>query len=95
MSRLSWSPSALRDVKRLYDFLAPKSRDAARRAAKTIRQGVIMLQKHPEMGHAMEGLPPDFREWVIEFGAGGYVARYSYDGKQIVILGIRHGRESV
>jgi plasmid stabilization system protein ParE len=39
-------------------------------------------------------LPPEFREWAIEFGQGAYVALYRYDGKQVVILAVRHGREA-
>ncbi|HEX9112403.1 MAG TPA: type II toxin-antitoxin system RelE/ParE family toxin [Terriglobales bacterium] len=39
-------------------------------------------------------MPPEFREWVIEFGSAAYVALYHYDGKQIVILAVRHGREA-
>ena len=93
MSRLKWSQQALRDVARLHDFLAPKSRDAAKRAVKAIRQGVKALGKHPEIGRLVEELPPQFREWVIEFGHGAYVALYHYDGKQIVILAVRHARE--
>ena len=94
MTRLKWSQSALRDVARLHDFLAPKSRDAAKRAVKAIRQGVKALGKHPEIGRLVEELPPQFREWVIEFGQGAYVALYHYDGKQVVILAVRHGREA-
>ncbi len=37
---------------------------------------------------------PSFREWVIEFGRGAYLALYHYDGEEVVILGVRHGRES-
>jgi plasmid stabilization system protein ParE len=33
-----------------------------------------------------------FREWVIEFGSGAYVALYYYDGKEVAILAVRHGR---
>jgi plasmid stabilization system protein ParE len=33
-------------------------------------------------------------EWVIEFGSGAYVALYRYDGKVVVILTVRHGREA-
>ena len=60
MSRLKWSQPALRDVARLHDFLAPKSRDAAKRAVKAIRQGVKALGKHPEIGRPVEELPPQF-----------------------------------
>jgi plasmid stabilization system protein ParE len=94
MPRLKWSPGALQDVARLHKFLAPKSTDAARRAVKTIRQGVKALSKHPEIGRPVEELPPEFREWVIEFGHGAYVVLYHYDRKQIVILAVRHGREA-
>jgi plasmid stabilization system protein ParE len=94
MSHLTWFPSALLDVGRLHSFLASKSPDAASRAVKAIRQGVKVLGQHPEIGRPIEDLPPEFREWVIEFGQGAYIALYRYDGKQIVILAVRRGREA-
>lgn len=94
MPPLKWSPQALRDVARLHDFLAPSSRDAARRAVSAIRQGVKLLGKFPEMGRPVDELPTEFREWVIEFGGGAYVVLYHYDDKEIVILAVRHGREA-
>jgi plasmid stabilization system protein ParE len=94
MPRLKWSQAALRDLTRLHDFLAPKSRDAAKRAIRSIRQGVKALAKHPEIGRPADELPVEFREWVIEFGQGAYVALYHYDGKQVAILAVRHGREA-
>jgi plasmid stabilization system protein ParE len=93
MPRLKWSSPTLRDLARLHQFLTPKSEEAARRAVKTIRQGVKALGKHPEIGRTVEELPPEYREWVIEFGQGAYVALYHYDGKQVVVLAVRHGRE--
>jgi len=94
MRRLKWTPRSLRDVVRLHDFLVPMSREAAKRAVKAIRQGVKLLGKHPEMGRLVDELPTEFREWVIEFGNGAYVVMYHYDGKEVVILAIRHGREA-
>ena len=94
MPRLRRSQPAPADVARLHAFLAPKSRDAAQRAVKTTRQGVKALGKHPEIGRPVEELPPEFREWVIEFGHGAYLALYRYDGKEVVILAVRHGREA-
>jgi plasmid stabilization system protein ParE len=94
MPRLKWSPPALADVARLHQFLAPENPGATQRAIKTIRQGVKVLSKHPEIGRPVEELPPEFREWVIEFGQGAYAALYRYDGKQVVILAVRHGREA-
>jgi len=52
------------------------------------------MRKHPGIGRPFEEMPLEFREWVIEFGSGAYVALYHYDGKQIVILAIRHGGEA-
>jgi plasmid stabilization system protein ParE len=93
MPRLKWSPAALRDVIRLLDFLVPKNR-AAKRAVKAIRQGVKALDKFPQMGRPVDELPPEFREWVIEFGSGAYVALYHFDKKEGVILAGKHGREA-
>ena len=47
MPRLIWSPAALRDVERLYRFLADKNPEAARRAAKSIREGMPILRDQP------------------------------------------------
>jgi plasmid stabilization system protein ParE len=94
MPRLTWSQPALLDVARLHDFLAPKSRDAAKRAVKAIRQGMKALGKHPEIGRPVEELAPEFREWIIQFGNSAYVTLYHYDGKHVVILAVRHGREA-
>lgn len=94
MPRLRWTPQSLGDVTHMHDFLAPKSCEAARRAVKTIRQGGKLLAQFPEMGRPVEELPEEFREWVIEFGSGAYVALYRYDSKGVVILAVRHGREA-
>jgi len=39
-------------------------------------------------------MPPEFREWPIGFGDSGYLALYRLDGDDVVILAIRHMRES-
>jgi plasmid stabilization system protein ParE len=92
--RIKWSEPARRDLARLHEFLKSKSRDAARRAVKAIRQGVKALGKHPRLGRPSYELPLEFREWVIEFGSGAYIVLYHFDGKQVVVLAIRHGREA-
>jgi plasmid stabilization system protein ParE len=94
MPRLRWSEAALEDVARLYNFLAPNSRDAASRAIRVIREGIKQLGKHPEIGRPIEGLLPEFREWLVEFGASAYVILYHYDGREVVLLAVRHGREA-
>ncbi|WP_198970957.1 type II toxin-antitoxin system RelE/ParE family toxin [Xylophilus sp. ASV27] len=94
MSRLIWSPQALLDVQRLYRFLASKNIDAAKRAVKAIRQGVKVLGQQPGIGRPIEDMPDEFREWVIDFGDSGYVARYRLNPDEVVILAVRHQREA-
>lgn len=94
MQRLIWTPQALADVQRLYRFLASKNMDAARRAVQAIRQGVKVLTLQPGMGRPIEDLPVEFREWLIDFGDSGYVARYRLDGDVIVVLAVRHQKEA-
>ena len=93
MSRLIWSPAALLDVQRLYRFLAPKNHDAAKRAAKAIRQGVTVLGQQPGIGRPIEDLPHEFREWLIDFGDSGYVVRYRIDSDVVTVLAARHQKE--
>ncbi len=94
MPRLIWAPPALHDVQRLYRFLAEKNADAARRAVKSIRDGVKVLAQQPAIGRPVEDMEPEFREWLIDFGDSGYIALYRYDGETAVILAVRHQREA-
>jgi plasmid stabilization system protein ParE len=70
--RLIWSPSALRDGQRLYRFLAEKNTDAAKRAAKSIRDGgAKVIAQQPGIGRPIEDMEPEYREWPIDFGDSG------------------------
>ncbi|MDO4904294.1 MAG: type II toxin-antitoxin system RelE/ParE family toxin [Lautropia sp.] len=66
---------------------------AAKRAVKAIRQGVRMLGQQPGIGRLIEGMPDEFREWIIDFGDSGYVARYRLDPGDVTILAVRHQKE--
>ena len=94
MPRLIWSPQALLDVHRLHRFLAIKNTDAAQRAVQALRQSVRVLGQQPGIGRPIEDMPVEFREWVIDFGDSGYVARYRVDAEAIVILAVRHQKEA-
>lgn len=94
MPQLIWSPAALRDVSRLHAFLVPRNKEAAKRAVGAIRQGIKLLGQHPEAGRPADEMSPEFREWPIEFGSGGYIALYRFDGNAVVILAVRHAREA-
>lgn len=94
MPQLIWSPQALLDVQPLYRFLAPKNLEAAKRAVTAIRQGVNVLSAQPGMGRPVENMADEFRDWIIDFGDSGYVARYRVDGQHLIILAVRHQKEA-
>ncbi len=94
MPRLIWTPQELADVQRLYRFLALKNADAAQRAVKAIRTGVRLVAHQPQLGRPVDGLEPEFREWLIDFGNSGYVVLYRFDAESIAILAVRHQKEA-
>jgi plasmid stabilization system protein ParE len=93
MPRLIWSQPALLDVQRLYRFLTPKNPDAAQRAVRAIRKGVKVLAQQPGIGRPIADMPEEFREWIIDFGDSGYVARYRIESDAVTILAVRHQKE--
>ena len=94
MQQLIWSPQALLDVQRLYRFLSPKNKDAAKRAVSAIRNGVNVLSLQPAMGRPVPDMDDEFRDWIIDFGDSGYVARYRLDANNLIILAVRHQKEA-
>lgn len=94
MPQLIWSPQALLDVQRLYRFLALKNQDAAKRALMAIRQDVKVLSLQPGMGRPVPDMDDEFRDWIIDFGDSGYVARYRLDAQYVIILAVRHQKEA-
>ena len=38
-------------------------------------------------------MDPEYREWIIEFGASGYIALYHYEGQTAVIVAVQHQKE--
>jgi len=93
MPQVILSPSALRDIRRLREFLAPNNPKAAGRAVNRILDALRLLEQHPQMGRMVDEMPEEFRELLIAFGHGGYVARYRYDGTDVRVLAVRHYRE--
>ena len=67
--------------------------DAAKRAVTAMRQGVRVLGQQPGIGRPIDEMPDEFREWIIDFGESGYVARYRLDSSGVTILAVRHQKE--
>ncbi|WP_434782488.1 type II toxin-antitoxin system RelE/ParE family toxin [Ferrovum myxofaciens] len=95
MSPVIYAPGAIRDLQRLQEFLRPKNPVAARRAADTIMKAVQMLALQPQIGRPVDDHGPnEYREWLIDFGDSGYVARYRFDVETVTILAVRHKKEA-
>lgn len=93
MHKVRFSPQAIRDLERLREFLRPKSPVAAKRAGEVIVKAVQVLGLQPRLGRPIEDMPDEFREWIIDFGDSGYVARYRIDTEAVTILAVRQQKE--
>lgn len=93
MPQVKYAPGAIRDLQRLREFLLPKNPVAARRAAESIMKAVQVLGHQPQIGRPVDDMPDEYREWLIDFGGSGYVARYRFDADGVTILAMRHQKE--
>ena len=94
MSRVAWRRRARNDLKRHYEFLRSKNEDAAVRASGAVLSAMRELRSTPHMGRPMND-GTGRREWLVPFGAAGYVVRYGVTPEGvIVVLRIWHTRES-
>jgi addiction module RelE/StbE family toxin len=93
LAKLSYSERAFSDLERLTDFLLESDPSAAVETVDLIVEAVAVLKRHPLIGRPVEH---DFRELVISRGRTGYVALYSFEQDQevVLILAIRHQREA-
>jgi plasmid stabilization system protein ParE len=89
-----FTPAAARDLQRLFDFLAERDMQAARRARTAIAKGMEFLCTFPFSCRKVSPEHPLLRELIISFGANGYVALFEIEDSQTVtVLAIRHQRE--
>jgi plasmid stabilization system protein ParE len=93
MPQVIYTGNAINDLDRLREFLISKNPIAAERAAQAIREGIATLGIQPQIGRPIEDMPVDFRDWPIDFGDSGYLARYYFNGGTVIILAIRHQKE--
>ena len=94
MPQVRYAPGAIRDLQRLREFLRLKNPAAAQRAGETIVKAVQILGHQPQVGRPVENMPDEYREWLIDFGDSGYVAKYRIDGDAVTILAVRHQKEA-
>lgn len=92
MAEIVYSPNAIANLERAFEYLADNDPRAALAAASAIRTAVEVLARHPLIGRSIEG---ELRELVISFGRTGYVALYRFapSENRVRVLAIRHQRE--
>ncbi len=89
-----WTENANQGLERAYLFLAEKNEDAAKAAIQAIYEKVTLLEQFPSAGRPANDLDPEHRELVVPFGSSGYVLVYEVIGDMILILAMRHQKES-
>jgi len=93
VAQVVYSRHAFTDLERLADFLVKEAATAAVAAIDVIRDGIEILERHPLVGRSCE---EGLRELLISYGKSGYVALYSYEQREdvVLVLTIRHQREA-
>lgn len=88
--RLQWTASALADITRLYDFLAPLNQAAAARTVQSLTAAPNSLLSNPYIGKRLEEFAPrEVRRLIV----GQYELRYELAETTIYILRLWHTRE--
>jgi plasmid stabilization system protein ParE len=92
VAEIVYSPNAIANIERAFEYLAERDPRSALAAASAIRTAVEVLTQHPLIGRPVEG---NLRELVISFGRTGYVALYRFvpSENRVRVLAIRHQRE--
>lgn len=84
--------AARRDLLRLADFLAHKSRRAALGATEAIISALDSLREFPE--RASPAPSAEHRVLPVKFGRDGYVILFRVRGEAVVVARIFHSREA-
>lgn len=93
MARVEASTRALRDLERLFDFLAEIDPDRALARVSSVRAAFEVLADHPLLGRIAED---GRRELVLFRGKYGYIAKYRWLPAEdvVLILAVRRQREA-
>jgi len=86
---------ALGDLERIFEFNFERDPAAALQHVQRIREAILILDAHPEIGRKAPG-EGSLRELVISHGNSGYIALYEHHAAEglIRIAAIRHQREA-
>jgi plasmid stabilization system protein ParE len=92
VAEVVYSRQAFSGLVRLADCLANEAPEAAAAAIDVVRDGSEILERHPLVGRLCE---EGLREILISYRKSGYVALYTYEQRQdvVLVLALRHQRE--
>lgn len=87
------SPTALRDVQEIWDYIAVQNADAATRVADEIWLAFHHLGKFPNSGHSRTDLAGErnLRFWPV----GSYLILYRTTGSTVEIAGVLHASRDI
>ena len=95
MSRLRFTPLAVRDLEEIHDFLAENSAGAALRLVERLENRCRSLAENPGMGRRREELPPALRS----LPESGYVIFYrpieEAEGGGVEVVRVLHGARDI
>lgn len=87
---LKWTSKVLVDLARLYEFLAPKNKQAAARTVQALSSAPLRLREQPRIGEMLEEFAPrEVRRLVVSH----YEIRYEIQQSALYILRLWHTRE--
>jgi plasmid stabilization system protein ParE len=89
--QLKWTASAVTDIARLHDFLAPLNSTAAAKTVQMLTHAPSGLLSHPLIGRLLEEFAPKQIRRII---VGQYEIRYEIIDSTIYILRVWHTREN-
>lgn len=95
--RLEYTPEAADDLLRLYEFLVDKDLALAGKAITVIESAIDVMCLHPYICRKAQGGDLGFmwRELLINFGSGGYIALFQILSDEAVqVAAVRHQREN-
>jgi plasmid stabilization system protein ParE len=88
--KLQWTSKALSDLTRLYEFLAPVSKSAAKRVVQTLAKAPTVLLANPRIGKQLfEFEPCEVRQLIV----GDYEMRYEIQESNLYVLRLWHTKE--
>jgi plasmid stabilization system protein ParE len=93
VARVEVTARALRDLERLFDFVAEADPRRALVQLSNVRAAFEVLANHPLLGRVAED---GRRELILSRGTYGYIAKYRWLPAEdvVLILAVRHQREA-